>query len=299
MPRALWKGAISFGLVLVPVELHTAVRQNEFSFSLIDQRNFAPVGYQRINKQTGQPVAWENIVKGYEYEPGEYVVLGDEDFRRANVEATQTVEIVNFVDARELSLLSYDTPYYVVPTKRGEKGYALLREALRRSKKFGVARVVIRVRQHLAALYPQGDLLVLSTLRYADEIKSAADFHVPPNLDAVGIKEKELTMALQLIDSMSEPWRPEEYRDTYREDLMAWIEKKIQAGETTTITEAPEEPKRPAGAQVIDLMAQLKRSLEGKQPKRSPRPTGRATPRATAAGRETAKRRSTGSRTRH
>jgi DNA end-binding protein Ku len=280
MPRALWKGAISFGLVNIPVSLHSAEKRNRLDFTLLDRRNFAPVGYKRVNKETGREVAWENIVKGYEHEDGSYVALSEEDFKRANVEATQTVDIMAFVDAADIDPIYYDTPYYLSPAKRGEKGYALLRGTLKKSGKAAVASVVIRTRQYVAVLLPMDEMLVLHTLRYADEIRPIEDYDLPGEVRARG---REVDMALRLVKEMSEQWKPRKYHDTYRDDLLARIKEKVKAGATREITEPEEgarEPKK--SAEVIDLMALLKRSVEeqgtGKQRKRPAR--ARATRRA-------------------
>lgn len=262
MPRALWKGAISFGLVHVPVSLYPASRREGISFDMIDKRDFSPVGYKRYNKRTGEEISMENIVKGYEYEKGEYVVITDEDFKQANVKATQTVEIVAFVEAASVAPYYYDTPYYLEPGKRGEKGYTLLREVLRRTGRIGIANVVIRSRQHLAALIPVDRMLVMNTLRFANEIRPMAELNLP-DAGTGGLRENELAMAERLVDDMSEPWKPEQYKDTYSEDLMTRIEQRVAAGETHTITRETgegDEPKR--GAEVIDLVSLLRRSLE-------------------------------------
>lgn len=264
MPRALWKGAISFGLVHVPVSLYPASRREGLSFDMIDKRDFSPVGYKRYNKRTGDEVAMENIVKGYEYEKGEYVVVTEEDFKQANVQATQTVEIVTFVDAASVGPYFYDTPYYLEPGKRGEKGYTLLREVLRRTGRIGIANVVIRSRQHLAALVPFDRMLILNTLRFANEIRSFSELNLP-EAGAGELRENELAMAERLVEDMSEAWTPENYKDTYSEDLMARIEGRIQAGETHTITrEATETHEPPRGAEVIDLVSLLRKSLDRK-----------------------------------
>src|SRR5688572_20116305 len=271
MPRGLWKGAISFGLVNVPVELFSVEkRASELDLTMLDKRDLAPVGYKRYNKTTGEDVPWAEIVKGYEYEDGRYVVLSEEDFRRANVEASRTVDIVAFVDAKEIPPLYYETPYYLAPGKRGEKAYALLREALEKAGKVGIATVVIRTRQYLAAVLPQDGLLVMNTLRYADEIRDAREL----DLDSAKPKvtAKEIDLALRLIKDMEEKWKPAQYKDTYREDLLKRIEEKVKAGQTEEITQ-PEKEKAAGGADVIDLMALLKKSVEGKKsPKKS---TGR------------------------
>ncbi len=262
MPRGLWKGAISFGLVNVPVELFSAEkRASEIDLTMLDKRDLAPVGYKRYNKSTGEDVPWGEIVKGYEYEDGRYVVLSDEDFRRANVEASKTVDIVAFVDAKEIPSIHYETPYYLAPGKRGEKAYALLRDALAKAGKVGIATVVIRTRQYLAAVMPQGDVLVLNTLRYAAELREPKELDIP----ASKVTAKEIDLALRLIKDMEEKWKPEQYKDTYREDLLKRIEEKVKAGQTEEIT-APEKEKAEGGAEVIDLMALLRKSVEAKKP---------------------------------
>jgi len=224
-----------------------------------------PVGFKRYNKDTEKEVAWDDIVKGYEYEKGRYVVLTEEDFKRANVEATQTIDIMAFVKAEEVAPTYYETPYYLAPDKRGEKGYALLRETLKATDKIAIATVVIRTRQYLAALIPNGDVIVLNTLRYTNELKLAKDLDVPSgNLKASGVSPREIDMAKTLVDEMSEPWKPERYRDTYHEDLMKLIDKRIKAGKTEVITEVDEHETEPVRGEVIDLMALLKRSVEAK-----------------------------------
>ena len=264
MPRALWKGAISFGLVHVPVSLYPASKSEGLSFDMIDKRDFAPVGYKRYNKKTGEEVTREHIVKGYEYEKGEYVVITDEDFKQANVEATQTVDIVGFVDAASVAPYYYDTPYYLEPGKRGEKGYTLLREVLKRTGRVAIANVVIRSRQHLAAVIPVERVLVMNTLRFANEIRSIDDMSLP-EAGAKGLTEKELAMGERLVDDMTEKWKPEQYKDTYSDDLMARIEKRVKAGETHVVTPVKDEDGEPRrGAEVIDLVSMLRKSLEKK-----------------------------------
>jgi len=259
MPRGLWKGAISFGLVNVPVELFAAEkRASELDLTMLDKRDFAPVGYKRYNKASGKDVAWGDVVKGYEYEHGKYVVLSDEDFRRANVEASKTVEILSFVDLEDIPPQYFETPYYLAPGKRGEKAYALLRDTLHKAGKAGVATVVIRTRQYLAALLPQDDHLLLNTLRYADELREA-------DLDFKEVKPsaKEMDLALRLVEDMAGKWEPEKYKDTYREDLLKRIEEKVKAGQTEEIT-PPSREREGKGAEVIDLMAALRKSVERK-----------------------------------
>lgn len=262
MPRVIWKGAISFGLVNIPIGLYPATQGGGLGFTMLDRRDMSPVGYKRINKSTGEEVPWDEIVKGYEYEDGEYVVLGDSDFKRANVEATQTVELLSFVDAAQIHSVYYDTPYYLTPGKKAEKGYALLRETLLRTGKVGIAKVVIRTREHLAALVPFGPMLVLELLRFAEEVRDPNELEVPVDtLAELKVGERELAMAETLVGEMEEDWKPEQYRDEYREDLMSFIEKKVKSGKTTTIAEPVEEKEEHKSADVIDLMAMLKKSV--------------------------------------
>jgi DNA end-binding protein Ku len=264
MARGLWKGAISFGLVNVPVELFSAQKRSaELDLTMLDKRDLAPVGYQRVNKASGKEVPWEDVVKGYEYEDDKYVVLSEEDFRRANPEASKTVDIMAFVDLADIAPQYFETPYYLAPGKRGEKAYVLLRDAMARAGKAGIATVVIRTKQYLAALVAQDEALMLNALRYHNELKSAKDLDIPERLKGVKVTSKELDMALRLIDDMAGKWEPAKYHDTYHEDLLKRIEEKVKAGQTEEITE-PEKEERPAkGAEVIDLMSLLKKSVEG------------------------------------
>ena len=286
MPRVLWKGAISFGLVHIPVGLYSAEKRNSFDLTMLDRRTMKPVGFKRYNKETGEDVSWDDIVKGYEYEKDRYVVLTEDDFKRANVEATQTIDILSFGDEDEIPSMYFETPYYLAPDKRGHKGYALLRETLKQTGKVAIANVVIRTRQYVAALLPVGDIIVMNTLRYANELRGADELEVPSsNLKAVGVNPREIEMARKLVDGMTAKWNPDEYRDSYHEDLLALIEKRVQAGQTEVITEPSEEgEERPAKGEVIDLMALLKRSVETKGK------AGRAARPAKARGRKSGPR---------
>jgi len=262
--RAMWKGAVSFGLVSVPVKLYSATESHDISFRQVHAKDGGRIKYQRVCAIDGEEVPFEHIVKGYEYEKDKYVVLSDEDFRRANVEATQTVDIVGFVDAAQIEPIYFETPYYLAPLKRGEKGYVLLRDTLRRSGKAGVANVVIRTRAHIALVAPAEHALALIVLRYADEIRPVDELGLDESLKNAKPSPKEFDMALRLVGGMSEKWDPKRYRDTYREDILARVEAKVKAGQTEEITE-PEAKERPSkGAEVIDLMALLKRSVEEK-----------------------------------
>src|SRR2546426_5580593 len=269
MARGLWKGAISFGLVNVPVELFSAEKRSaEIDLTMLDKRDVAPVGYKRVNKATGEDVPWSEVVKGYEYEDDKYVVLSSEDFRRANVEAAKTVDIQAFVDLDEIPPVYFETPYYLAPGKRGEKAYALLRDALKKAGKAGIATVVIKTRQYLAAVIPQDDVLLMDTLRYADEIKEVDDLGIPKSALHAKATPKEIDMALRLIEDMSDKWQPEKFKDTYRNDLMARIKEKIKKGQTEEITEPEKGEKEKESAEVIDLMALLKKSVQKPKPKR-------------------------------
>ena len=266
MQRALWKGAISFGLINIPVELYAAEKRDELDFTMLDKRDLSPVGYKRYNKKNGKEVAWGNIVKGYEYEDGQYVLLSDEDLRRANVEATQTVDIQAFVDADQVPVTYYEQPYYLAPTKAGAKAYALLRETLRKTGKMAIAKIVIRTRQHIAAVMPFDNILNLITLRYPTELKAPDDLQVPGGAKQSGVTAREVEMAQSLVESMSAEWNPDDFHDTYRDDVLALVRKKIKSRQTHSVAE-PDDDGADTGrssAQVIDLMALLKKSIAGK-----------------------------------
>jgi DNA end-binding protein Ku len=277
MARAFWKGAISFGLVYIPVELYSATHSATIDLDFLDRRDFSPVGYQRYNKRTGKLVEWKDIVRGYQYKKGQYVALSDEDFRQANTKAAQTVEITSFTDATNITPEFYDTPYWVAPQKGGQKVYALLREALKRTGKVAIANVVVRTRQHLAVLLPENDILELNTLRFPDEIRTPEDMGVEvPGAKEAGLAPREISMAEKLIEEMTEPWKPEKYHDTYREDLMKRINEKVRNKETHTLTEATK-AKPQKSAEIIDLMAVLKQSLgKGRSDGHARRPARRA-----------------------
>lgn len=264
MPRPIWKGHISFGLVNIPVVLYSGEeRKGDISFRMLDSRNNARVRYQRVNDVTGEEVPWDQIVKAYETDDDEYVLLSDEDFDRVAVEATQSVDIEDFVEEEKIPAYYYDKPYILAPGKKGEKGYVLLRETLKRTKKVGIARVVIRKRQHLAAVIPVDDALILEIMRFADELRDPAEYDLPGhNLKALKISDKELAMAEQLVGTMAGDWEPEKYRDEYRDALMAWIEQKAKAGAEVTLPE-PEKKAEPAG-EIVDFMTLLKKSVESK-----------------------------------
>ena len=283
MQKILWKGAISFGLVHIPVRLYAAEVSHDLDLTMVDRRDFSPIGYTRINKKTGKEVAWENIVKAYEYDPDQYVVLSEEDIKRANVKATQTIDIQTFVDAHEVPITYFERPYYLAPDRGGDKVYALLRETLRRAERIAIAQFVMRTKQYLVALMPQDDMIVLDTLRYADEIRTA-EFELPKsNLKEVGITPKELDMAMTLVDGMTDKWDPSQFHNTFKEDVLAIVEKKIKANQSKTITE-PQSDTGPARRDnVVDLMALLKRSILTKTAGTAPDPATAEKPRKSTA----------------
>src|SRR5919108_3090298 len=212
MARALWKGSISFGLVNIPIELHTAVRDHRPKFRMLHAKDKSPVRFQRVCVRDGSPVAWEDLVKGYEYQKGHFVVITKEDFQAAALEKTRTVDILDFVKAEEIDDRFFETPYYLVPAKGGERAYALLREALRSSERVGIAKFILRDAQHLAAVEVIGDAIVLTVMRFADELAELNQFRFP---SSQGIRPAELKMAKQLIDNLSADWNPEKYTDEY------------------------------------------------------------------------------------
>jgi DNA end-binding protein Ku len=256
MARAIWKGSISFGLVNIPIALYPATRREELKFRLLRQSDLSPVNYKRVAEKDGREVSWDQIVKGYEYEKGKYVVLKDEDFERVDLEATQTVDIQDFVDQEEIDPMFFYKPYYLEPQKGGDKAYALLRDALKDSGKVGIAKVVIKTRQYLAGVKPEDGALVLELMHFADELADPGKLHVPKKTE---VGKREMNMAKSLIESMSSKWNPEKYKDDYREALMEVIEEKVEAGGK----EIEEKPKKaPKPTKIIDLVSVLQKSLE-------------------------------------
>lgn len=281
MPRPIWKGQIAFGLVNVPVTIFSAERRADLSFKLIDSRNSSRIRYERVNEETGKEVPWDSIVKGFEYDEGNYVMLSDKELENASPELTKTIEIEQFVQLDDIEAVYFDRPYYVVPSKGGEKGYVLLREAMANSGRVGIAKVVIRTRQYLSALLPDGDALVLNLLRFAQEVIPADDFDIPgKTLKQYKVTAKEVGLAEQLIDGMSGEWKPESFHDDYRNALMKLIEKKVASGKTKAIEE-PEEVDEDESKQdrTINFMDVLKQSLKESGGKKKPakRPRSRTT----------------------
>ncbi|CRM20238.1 putative DNA repair protein YkoV [Pseudomonas sp. 31 R 17] len=269
MPRAIWKGAISFGLVHIPVSLVSATSTQGVDFDWLDKRSMDPVGYKRINKATGKEINKENIVKGVAYEKGRYVVLSEEEIRSAHPKSTQTIEIIAFVASDQIPLQNIDTPYFLAPDKRGGKVYALLRETLKKTGKVALANVVLHTKQHLAALMPLESALVLVMLRWPAEVRSLDELELGSDVIKPTLAKGELDMAKRLVQDMSADWQPEEYRDSFQEKIMALVEKKAKAGKIEDVesTEGSEERK---SADVIDLTELLKRSLAGKPAAKKP-----------------------------
>lgn len=298
MARPIWKGHVSFGLVNVPVVLFSAEQRSDIHFHLVDSRNTARIRYERVNEETGEEVPWDNIVKGFEYEQGNYVLLSDEELETASVEMTRTIEIEQFVDLSQIDIRYFDRPYVLVPDKKGEKGYVLLREAIADSGKAGIASVVIRSRQYMAALLAHGDALLLELLRFSQELRDLKDFDLPGhNLRQLQVSKKEIELASQLIEGMSTDWQPSKHHDEYREVLMKLIEKKIKSGKTEVI-EVEEVEEEHEEVQTINFMEVLKKSVasaKGK-PKRTRPTTKRKTARKKKASSRssTAKKKKTG-----
>jgi DNA end-binding protein Ku len=263
MARPLWNGVISFGLVTIPVSLYPAKSAaDDVRFTLLHQSDMRPV-HNRREDDAEHDVPWDEVVKGYEYEPGQYVIVSEDELKAANVEATQSIDIIHFIDAAEIDSVYYTTPYYTEPSRAGRKAYALLRETLRRTDRVGVAKVVIRTRQHLCAVRAAGPMLLVELLRWPYQLRSPADFELPAeDLEALSVSEAELAMAEQLVSSMAASWDPQQYTDTYRDDVFRLIEEKVATGVVTTVAEEPPQEAEPAEGTVVDIMSLLKRSVE-------------------------------------
>lgn len=266
MPRAIWKGAISFGLVHIPVSLVSATSSQGIDFDWLDKRSMDPVGYKRINKTTGKEVTKDNIVKGVAFEKGRYVVLSEEEIRSAHPKSTQTIEIIAFVASDQIPLQNIDTPYFLAPDKRGGKVYALLRETLRKTRKVALANVVLHTKQHLAALMPLDSALVLVMLRWPAEVRSLDELELGSDVTKPSLAKGELDMAKRLVDDMSADWQPDDYRDSFQEKIMALVAKKAKAGKIEDVETKDSEERK--SADVIDLTELLKRSLAGKPAKK-------------------------------
>ena len=285
MSRAIWKGAISFGLVHIPVALYPASQSRSIDFDWLDKRSMDPVGYKRINKRTGKEIDKDNIVKGVKVEGGDYVVLGADEIRAAYPKTTQTIGIEAFVHADEVPFTHLETPYYLEPQARGDKPYALLREAMLDAGVIGIARIVLHTKEHLAALVPAGPALMLDTLRWANEIRPWTDLNLPDE-GRRGVKEGELKMARQLIDDMTEPLKIERYDDQFAKAIELLVEQRAAAGKTEHV-EPMEDGEAPRASNVVDLTELLKRSLGGRKGEASKEDTKKKPPARKTAARST------------
>jgi DNA end-binding protein Ku len=261
MAHAIWSGSINFGLVTIPVKVFTAVKSDDLSFNMLHAKDEGRIKYERVCSVDGKPVPWDEIVKGYEYEKGEYVILTDDDFKKVNPEATQSVDILEFVELEQINPMFFDKPYYLEPTKQGKHAYALLREALSNSKRVAIARVVIRTKEYIAAVKPLGDALILELMHWADEIVDTGTLELPASEK---LPEAEMKMAKMLIDAMSvDAFEPEKFTNKYHDELLAMIDARVNG------KELPEPKKAPARSKVVNLMDVLAKSLEESKKRRA------------------------------
>jgi DNA end-binding protein Ku len=260
MAHAIWSGSINFGLVTIPVKVFTAVKSDDLSFNMLHAKDEGRIKYERVCSVDGKPVPWDEIVKGYEYEKGQYVILTDEDFKKVNPEATQSVDILEFVELDQINPMFFDKPYYLEPTKQGKHAYALLREALSNSKRVAIARVVIRTKEYIAAVKPLGDALVLELMHWADEIVDTGTLELPASEK---LPEAEMKMAKMLIDAMSvDEFEPAKFTNKYHDELLAMIDARANG------KELPQAKKSPARSKVVNLMDVLAKSLEESKKRR-------------------------------
>lgn len=263
MARAIWKGEIAFGLVNIPVSLTSAEHRPDVQFHMVDSKNHARIRYERVNAETGEEVPWDRLVKGYEHDDGQFILLSDEDLGNVQPKLTKTIEISEFVALDDIDPMLFDKPYYLEPDKRGRKAYALLRESMRKSGKAGISRVVIRTREYLSAMFVRDDVLILMLLRFPQEIRSTDSLELPSSKDGGGQPaKKELDLANRLIDEMTTKWKPEEFHDTYREALMDFIEKKVAGGEGVSDVKESGTDDDDGGGKVLDLADYLQRSIK-------------------------------------
>jgi DNA end-binding protein Ku len=282
MARPIWNGTLSFGLLNIPVQLMSGERRVDLSFRMLDSRDKSPIRYERVNAETGEEVPWKDIVKAFEYDKGNYVVLDENDFKAASPEGREAVEVQGFVDVDSIPPAYFEKPYVLVPAKKAEKGYVLLRETLRKMRKVGIARVVIRTREHLAAVMPDGDAIMLIMLRYPQELIAADTYGIPEGkISDYRISAKELEMATKLIESMAGDWDPEQYHDEFRERLHAVIEKRIKSGgKVSRRKEDDADLPEDATTNVVDFMALLQKSLASQKrtPAKSAKKASKKTP---------------------
>jgi DNA end-binding protein Ku len=296
MARSIWKGSIAFGLVNIPVGLSTAESRPDIQLHMVDSKNHARIRYERVNADSGEEVPWDRMVRGYEHDDGKFILLTDEDLEAVQPKLTKTIEITDFVPLEDIDPLLFDKPYYLEPEKRGRKAYALLREALRKSGKAGISRVVIRTREYLSAMFVRDDVLVLMLLRFPQEIKASAKLDLPSS-DSKEFQpaKREMELAEKLIDEMSGKWKPEEYHDEYREALMEFIDKKISSGGSVDdVKEGDEDDGHTDAGKILDLADYLERSVKSKGGKsQKEEPTKKAASKKAAAKKTSAKKTTT------
>ncbi|MFP5384672.1 MAG: Ku protein [Bacteriovoracia bacterium] len=266
MAATIWKGSISFGLLNIPVVVRKAQEGKDLSFKMLDEKDLSPIKYKRVNAKSGKEVPWPQIVKGYEHESGQFVLMDKEDFKAANPKATQTIDIQDFVDFDEIDLMFFEKPYYLVPQKNGVKGYFLLVEALKKTNKVAVAKIVMRSKMHLACIMPKGDYLILEMMRFAHEVLEEDEVDYLGDTSKPKFNQKEIKMAEELIEGMTAEWKPDQYKDTYVDDVMKIINEKVKSGKLKHVDygELPGEEEAATG-NVVDLMPLLRKSLEEKK----------------------------------
>jgi DNA end-binding protein Ku len=293
MARPIWTGSLSFGLLNIPVSLMSGERRTDISFRMLDSRDKKPIRFERVNADTGEEVPWKEIVKAFEYDKGSYVIIDKEDIAAAAPETHESVDVEAFVDASSINLRYFDKPYVLVPGKKAEKGYVLLRETLKKTGKVGIARVVIRTREYICAVIPDGEALVLILLRYPQELVDYDEYKLPEGKPSdYRIAPKELQMAEQLIDSMTSQWTPDDYHDEFRERLSEIIKKRIKSSGATTKFEEPEH-REDAATNVVDFMALLQQSLDTKKRTPAKAPAKKAPAKTPKKASKTAKKTST------
>lgn len=264
MAGSIWKGSISFGLLNIPVTLQKAQEGTSLSFNLLDEKDYSPIKYKKVSAKTGKEVPGERIVKGYEYEDGQFAILKKEDFQAANPKATQTIDLEDFVSFDQIDLMFFDRPYYLVPQKSGTKGYFLLRDALRKTNKVAIGKIVIRTKMHLVCLMAKDDYLVLELLRFAHEVLETSEVDYLDEIEAPKANPKEVKMAMELIDGMTVDWEPDKYKDTYNDDLLKLIDLKVKKGEKAEVFYDESQKAEAPNTNVVDLMPLLKKSLAQK-----------------------------------
>lgn len=298
MARSIWKGSIAFGLVNIPVSLTGAEERPDVQLHMVDSKNHARIRYERVNADSGEEVPWDRMVKGYEYEEGQFILLSEEELAAVEPKLTKTIEISEFVALKDIDPLLFDKPYYLEPEKRGRKAYALLREALRKSGKAGISRVVIRTREYLSAMFVRDDVLVLMLLRFPQEIKATSKLELPSSKDKEWQPVKrEMELAERLIGEMTSKWSPTDFHDEYREALMDYIEKKISKGDTVDDVKKAAEEEGSSKGKIVDLADYLERSV-GRKPQGKQPAAKKAAKKAAKHAKKAASKKATGKRAR-